>query len=110
MYIYNHIFTDEAMDGKVASVVRKIRMNAGLLDIFLICLAGGNDNFDIIDAKQLKQKGYPKQNLYIMGIAKGKESATQLATAMYLHFYELYGDIHFKPEIERNKESLFRRK
>lgn len=110
MYIYNQMFTDEAMEGKAYSVIRKLRMNAGMTDTFLVCLAGGNDNFDIIDAKQLKQRGYPKHALYIMGIAKGKDSATKLAVDMYLHFYELYGDIHFKTEIERNKDRLFRRR
>lgn len=110
MYIYKDMFTDEAMQGKTASVIRKLRMNAGLTDIFLICLATGKDNFDIIDAWQLKQKKYPKQDLYIMGLAKGKESAVQLAVSMYMHFYENYGEIHFKPEIVRNKEYLFRRR
>lgn len=110
MYIYKDLFTDNEMRDKYRSVIRKIRMNAGMMDIYLICLAGANDNFDIIDAMQLKQKGYPKNELMLMGIAKGKENAISLATDMYVYFYKKYQNINFKSEIVKEKETLFRRK
>lgn len=110
MFVYRDMFTDEALTGKVNKIIRKIRMNAGQLDVYLICLAMGRDNFDIIHAGQLKQKCYPKDMLYICGMAKGKESATMLAIRMYLDFMRRYQTIHVKGEIMREKEELFRRR
>lgn len=110
MYIYKDLFTDEQMAGKATQVIRRLRMNAGMTDTYLICLAGADDIFDILDSMQLKQKGYPKEQLMIMGIAKGKESAIELAKDMVLHFYETYQTFCFKAEIEKDKERLFRRK
>ena len=110
MFVYKDIYTDEAMQHKVKQISRRIRMYAGCVNVYLICLAGGRDNFDIIDAAQLKQKCYPKDALYICGMARGKESAIALATQMCLDFMEKYQSIHFKEELMQEQDNLFRRR
>ena len=110
MFVYKEIYTDEAMQHKVNQIIRRIRMYAGCINVYLICVAGGRDNFDIIDAAQLKQKGYPRDMLYICGMAQGKDSAIALATQMYLDFMKKYQSIHFKDELMKDKEKLFRRR
>jgi len=84
-------------------------MNAGLLDIYLICLANNTDTFDIIDCSNLKQKGYPKKDLLILGIAEGKESAVELAARLFVTFSAIYGREQFKKELFDNQNTLFRR-
>lgn len=110
MFVYQNVYTDDAMRKKVNKIIRRIRMRAGCVNVYLICLAGGRDNFDIIDAAQLKQKCYPTDTLYICGMAKGKDSAIELAAQMYLQFMQQYDNIHFKDEIMKNREKLFRRR
>ena len=109
MYVLKELVTDEECIGKKNTILRKIRMNAGMLDTYLVCLSKNNDIFDIIDCSNLKQKGYPKKDLYILGIAKGKESAMELAAKLVVSFSEIYGMQQFKNELLVQKDTLFRR-
>ena len=109
MYVLKELVTDEACIKKRNSILRKIRMNAGLMDTYLICLSKNNDIFDIIDCSNLKQKGYPKKDLYVLGIAKGKESAVELASRLVVSFSKIYGMKEFKQELVAEKDTLFRR-
>ncbi len=109
MYIFKELVTDTECKSKKYSILRKIRMNAGLLDIYIVCLSNNNDYFDIIDCSNLKQKGYPKKDLRIIGIAKGKESAVELASSLVVSFAEIYGMEHFKTKLFEQQDSLFRR-
>lgn len=110
MYIYKNLYTDDQMKQKYKAVIRKIRMNIGQLDVYLICLAKGQDYFDIIDVKQLKQKQYPKDDLYILGIAKGYDSAVTLSISILQAFMQQYNGICFKQKIQEDIEQLFWRK
>lgn len=109
MYVLKELVTDEICQKKKNSILRKIRMNAGLVDTYLICLAKNNDIFDIIDCSNLKQKGYPKKDLYILGIAKGKESAVELAARLVASFSQVYGMDNFKEGLFAQADTLFRR-
>ncbi|MCR4691011.1 MAG: hypothetical protein K5739_06695 [Lachnospiraceae bacterium] len=84
-------------------------MNIGQLDIYLIFLNRGPDQFDIVHTGILKQKRFPKDDLYLLGIAKGWESAAQLSATIYQYFREKYQKTEFKEELEAEKEKLFRR-
>lgn len=109
MYVFKELVTDEECASKKNSILRKIRMNAGMLDIYLVCLSKNDDYFDIIDCSNLKQKGYPKKELCILGIAKGKESAIELASRLIVSFDEIYGMKNFKERLVEQMDTLFRR-
>lgn len=109
MYVYKELVTDEQCKSKRSTVIRKLRMNAGLWNTYLICVSSGSDIFDIIDCSNLKQKGYPKENLYILAIAEGKENAMELAARLYVTFSAIYGREQFKQRLMDNKDTLFRR-
>lgn len=109
MYVYKDLVTDDKCKDKKNSIIRKIRMNAGMWGTYLICLANGQDTFDIIDCANLKQKGYPKKDLYILAIADGKESAVELAARLYVTFSAIYGRDCFKQKLLSEQDTLFRR-
>ena len=109
MYVFKELVTDEECASKKNSILRKIRMNAGMLDIYIVCLSKNDDYFDIIDCSNLKQKGYPKKELCILGIAKGKESAIELASRLIISFDEIYGMKNFKERLVEQMDTLFRR-
>lgn len=109
MYIYKKLITDDACQGKENRIIRKIRMNAGMLDTYLICLAHNSDLFDLIDCKNLKQKGYPKNDLMILGFAQGRESAIDLSAKLFLSLSDEYGQDRFKQALLAKKDTLFRR-
>lgn len=109
MYIYKDFKTDEALKDQKKKVLRRLWMNVGQLDIFLVCLNNGEDQFDIIHTAVLKQKRYPKKDIYLLGIAKGWESAAMLASELYQSLSEKYSATSFKQQIEADKAQLFRR-
>ncbi len=109
MYIYKELMTDDSCKGKGSSIIHKIRRNAGLVDIYMVCLAKNRDTFDLIDCINLKQKGYPKDELYILGFARGKDSAIQLSTQLFLKLSDRYGMQQFKKELFEHADTLFRR-
>lgn len=41
MYIYKDLVTDEACEKSKNKILRKLRMHAGMVDVYLICLANG---------------------------------------------------------------------
>nr|MBQ8252629.1 hypothetical protein [Lachnospiraceae bacterium] len=108
MYIYKELATDDACLKRKNRIIHKIRMNAGLVNVYLICLAGGNDSFDIIDCSNLKQKGYPKENLYVIGMAEGKDSAIELSAQMFVSLSKRYGMTEFKTALLNARDTLFR--
>ncbi len=108
MYIFNELATDEACKSKKNNIIHKIRKNAGLLDIYMITLAAGRDTFDIIDCSNLKQKGYPKKDLYVVGFAQGKDSAIELSAALFITLSKRYGMNGLKDAMLRNQDTLFR--
>jgi len=109
MYVFKELITDDECESKKNGILRKIRMNAGMMDIYLVCLSKNEDYFDIIDCSNLKQKGYPKKELCILGIAKGKESAIELASRLVVSFAEIYGMNQFKTKLTEQMDTLFRR-
>ncbi|MBR4759772.1 MAG: hypothetical protein IK078_06460 [Lachnospiraceae bacterium] len=109
MLIYKELMTDEAIAPIKKKILRKLWMNVGQIDIYLVCLNEGPDQFDIIHAGILKQKRYPKKDLRVLGIAKGWESAAYLSGRLYEHFREKYKEDIFKTQIEADKSEMFRR-
>ncbi len=109
MYIYKDFVTDEYLRDKKKKVLRRLWMNVGQVDIYLVCLNSGVDQFDIIHTAVLKQKSYPKKDIYLLGIAKGWESAANLAGELYLSLSKKYGSTTFKDALEADKATLFRR-
>lgn len=109
MYIYKELMADDSCKGRVSSIIHKIRRNAGLVDIYMICLAKNRDTFEIIDCMNLKQKAYPKDELYILGFARGKDSAIQLSAQLFLKLSDRYGIQQFKKELFEHVDTLFRR-
>lgn len=79
---------------KQRRVLHKLAHNIFQNDIFVIALCeNGKDIFRIIPSNELLQKGYPKQDLPIVGIAKGKEEALLLVEQMVTEVYQKHGDL-----------------
>lgn len=110
MFVFNELVTDDALKGKEKKIIRKIRCNAGLLQVYLICLSQTNTYFDIIPGFVLKQKSFPKDELYILGLASSKEQATLLAGSLFVSFSKIFQSYFFKQALMQQKEQWFRRR
>lgn len=82
---------------KIKHLKWKINHNAFLPNIFIIVLCRyGTNLLEIIPVRELRQKHYPKQNLYIVGLAKGYNEALETAAGIVSDVYKKTGGFDVK--------------
>lgn len=91
---YKHLYVGESLTEKKEKVVNRLNHNVLQPNVYVIVLAeNGKDNFRIISSLELLQKGYPKEDLTVVGIAKGKEEAFLLVGTMIQDVYDKTGSV-----------------
>ena len=89
---YEDLYVGESIVHKTSKIKWKIRHNAGQLNIYVISLASNEANLlDIIPAQELLQKGYPKREMYVVGLAKGYDEAVNVAVSIVEEVYQSTG-------------------
>ncbi len=100
MIWYENLYLGESIPKKAAKIRRlkwKITHNALLINTFIIVLCRyGTNLLEIIPVRELRQKCYPKQNLYIVGIAKGYDEALEIAAEIVTDVYKETGGFKVK--------------
>lgn len=105
---YPELYVGSHAKKKQKKIIRKLKTNAGMLDVYLITLAAnGEDIFDILSSAWLQQKGIRRNLPLIVGIACGYEEAVQLAVGIVEEVYRETGDVQVQSYlIEKVKERL----
>ena len=109
MYFYKKMYVDDALKKNRRKVCWNLKHNKGQLDVYVISLAAGNDLFDIFHCSVLKQKAFPREKVYILGIAKGYENAVLLSTKMVQDFSTKYNSVFFKQKFVEQELQEFKR-
>ena len=92
---YKPLYIGESIEKKKMRVIWKVEHNVLQPNIYLIILStNGKDNFKIIPSALFLQKFYPKEDEYILGIAKGTDEATTLVGRMVEDAMNATGDSH----------------
>ena len=74
---------------KTFLVIRKAKRQIG---IYVITLASNTQNLlDIIPSYELMQKGYPKKDMVVVGLAKGYDEAIEVAASIVDEVYHSTG-------------------
>ena len=103
---YENLYAGEHIQHKIAKVKWKIKHNAGQINIYVITIASNPQNLlDIIPAQELMQKGYPKKNLFIIGLAQGMEEAHQVVMQIIDEVYRETGTFQILPYLQTKKDS-----
>lgn len=72
----------------------KLDHNAGVAGVYVIAFASNPANLlDIIPSWELKQKGYPKAKIKVIGLAGGYEEALELVRCIVQETYEHTKDV-----------------
>ncbi len=110
MIWYKEFYAGESIEQKKEKVKWKILHNAGQLDIYVIALSSSPASLlDIISAKELMQKSYPKQNMLIIGVDKGYDNAVELAAKIIMDVFQKTGNLKVRDYFLERQEQ-FRRK
>ena len=106
MVWYKYLYADESIIRKKDKIKWKIRHNAGLVNMFVITLSSsGSGLLDIISTLELMQKSYPKEQLFIVGIARGYENAVELACEIVMEVYDKTGGFCVKEYLLKRQHS-----
>lgn len=92
MVWYKYLYADGGIEAKTEKIKWKIRHNAGQVNLYVIALSKSPGGLlEIISTVELMQKAYPKKELFIVGLARGYETARELAARIVLEVYEETG-------------------
>ena len=85
---YDELYVGESIVHKTKRVKWKIDHNAGQIGIYVIAPASNDKNLlDIIPAAELLQKGYPKKDLKIAGLAGSYDEEYRNTGAFFVRSY-----------------------
>jgi len=103
---YEKLYVGESIRHKEDRIKWKIKHNAGQIDIYVITIASNPQNLlDIIPAQELMQKGYPKKELYVIGLAKGMTEAHEVVKQIIDEVYQNTGSFGIVPYLQAKKDS-----
>lgn len=92
MIWYDKLYVGESIVHKTKKIKWKIMHNAGQIGIYVITLASNRQNLlDIIPSYELMQRGYPKREMVIVGLAKGYNEAVEVAASIVDEVYRNTG-------------------
>ena len=101
---YDDLYVGESIIHKTNKVRWKILHNAGQINIYVITLASNEQNLlDIIPSHELLQKGYPKKDLYVVGLAKGYQEAIETAVSIVDEVYQNTGGFAVASYLEEKR-------
>ena len=103
---YGDLYVGESIRHEVDKIKWKIKHNAGQINIYVIALASNPQNLlDIIPAQELMQKGYPKQDMYVIGLACGIEEAQLVVKQIIGEVYRETAGFRILPYLQTKKDS-----
>lgn len=82
MQFHKHLYYGKGIKNKY-KVLWKLKHGAGMKDIYVIAISGGNDQLDCIHCCFLKQKELRKNIGLVVGVAKGREEMLALLQKMF---------------------------
>lgn len=90
---YDNLYVDKLIKNKKEDIVERINEGKVSPRIYCIILASnGNNLFDILNANELLFDYYKKREIFILGLAIGRNSAIELAVDMLEEVYKNTGD------------------
>ena len=88
MQYYRHLYLMEGLEKKKEKIIRKLEDNKFQPNIHIITLAQNKKNhLEIYNSVLLLQPEYPKDDFFVVGIAKGYDDAVELVEVIAQEVY-----------------------
>ena len=103
---YDNLYLGDSVEKKADKIKRKISHGMGLdsLCTYVISFASNPDNLlDIIPARELRQKAYPKDRLRIIGLAGSRQEALKVVQRIIEETYQNTGDVDLYQYLKENR-------
>lgn len=89
MRYYKHLYLAEGLEKKKEKIIQKLEDNKLQISMHLLVLAQGDHNqLEILNSVQLLQPCYPKDDLFVVGLAKNYDEAIELVEKIMKEVYD----------------------
>ena len=79
MKYYRHLYLSDGLEKKKDKIIRKLQKNKLQYDLYLVTLPETEKNqLEIYNSALFKQPDYPVKELFVIGLAKGYDTALEL--------------------------------
>ena len=79
MKYYRHLYLSDGLEKKKDKIIRKLQKNKLQYDLYLVTLPETEKNqLEIYNSALFKQPDYPVKDLFVVGFAKGYDTAIEL--------------------------------
>ena len=100
---YHKLYMDNRIIKNADKIKSAIEENKPSVGIYCIALASNENNlFDIMNVNELMFQHYRRNNIYILGLARGRESAKSLVARMIEDVYRETGDVRAREYFAEN--------
>ncbi len=90
----NPLFCDKSVEKRKKQTIWAVKSGRIQYSLYCVTLSTNPENlFDIIHVNELKFPYYQKQEIYALGLAKGKDNAISLVMDMISEVYQNTGDV-----------------
>lgn len=100
MKYYKYLYLSEGLEKKKEKIVHKLEAGKFQPTIHLIVLPNQENNqLEIINSIYLLQPDYPKEERFVVGIAKNYDAALELVETISREVYEHTGELNIRDYI-----------
>lgn len=99
---YKRLYVGKTAQSNKRQIISKIKKNKFQMGIYVLALPANDENvLDIYPVYTLLQPHYRKADLFVVGIAKGREEAFELVTTIVMEAKELTGSYKVKGLVDK---------
>ena len=104
---YDNLYFDEENAKKKARLLRRLEKGKPEPNVYVLALPDSRDRniLDIFNSLELMQPHYKGRKKYIVGIARSKQAAVELAADIVGEMYSARGDFDLRAYLEFNETS-----
>ena len=105
MKFLQELYLGEKVAPKVEQIVKKIKNGQEVRKLYLVVMSTHPDNMlDLIPQKDVLQKGYPKEQLRVIGLAENKKEAFALVQSIIEEVFSLTSSADVRTYLEEKWE------
>lgn len=105
---YKEIYLGNIPKKKIRKIRFRLKHNMLLTSLYIITLSlSETEQLDIIPAKELLQKAYPKKELCIVGIAKDQADSFRLIQRIVEDVYKKDETVNIRKFFQTNEDKLW---
>lgn len=112
MIWYDDLFVGESIrPRRQKRIIRKVKKRSLFNSAYLLTLASNPDNLiDIVHARVVRQRYYPKKELIVIGLAGSYDEAMELAGMILSSYYQARGNFEFRDFVKHHQSGHIKKR